>query len=95
MSCYVIGCIQVRDSDKWQEYVSQVGATFSPFGGEVVFRGDSARVLDGTLDAGQVVCIRFADQDAALRWYGSAEYQRLIPVRNAAADVVLISYDSA
>jgi uncharacterized protein (DUF1330 family) len=39
MATWLIGHITVRDATKWQEYVSQVGATIAEAGGEVMFRG--------------------------------------------------------
>ena len=40
------------------------------------------------------VVIRFPDAKAAAEWYGSPAYQAIIPLREQAADVVLISYES-
>jgi uncharacterized protein (DUF1330 family) len=38
--------------------------------------------------------IEKADAKAAAGWYGSPAYQALIPLREQAADIVLISYES-
>ena len=35
MPAYVIGHITVRDAVRWQDYVSQVGATIAAHGGEI------------------------------------------------------------
>ena len=40
------------------------------------------------------VVIRFPDAKAIAGWYGSPAYQALIPIREQAADMVLISYES-
>ena len=42
MAAYLIGTITVRDPEAWQAYVAQVGATFGPFNGRVIFRGEKA-----------------------------------------------------
>ncbi len=88
----VIGHIGVRDEQKWAEYREQVAATLAPFGGEVLFRGRRARVLGGAHTAGLTVVIRFPSLDAAHGWFDSPAYQRLIPLRMAAADVELVSF---
>jgi uncharacterized protein (DUF1330 family) len=94
MPAYVIGHIHVRDADTWQEYVTQVAATIAAFGGEVLLRGETAKVFSGEHRFERVVVLRFFDQDAVARWHGSLEYQRLIAGRDKAADVTLISYNA-
>lgn len=93
MSAYVIGHITVKDAEKWEAYRRQVPATLEPWHGEVVFRGRLAVVLAGEHRHSDAVVIQFPDRDALQAWYRSAEYQALIPLRNEAADIVLISYD--
>jgi uncharacterized protein (DUF1330 family) len=38
--------------------------------------------------------IRFPGTDSVNQWFSSAAYQALIPLREQAADVVLVSYDA-
>ncbi len=92
MGACVIGHIRVRDPESWQQYVSQVGATIANHGGEVAFRGAKAAELNGALETDPVVILRFADAAAARRWHDSPDYRRLIPLRDAAADVTLVMY---
>ena len=94
MPAYVIGQIHVRDSVGWQAYVSQVGATIAAHGGEMLFRARRERVMNGDSPFERVVVIRFTDRAAADRWHDSPDYQRLIPIRDAAADVTLVTYES-
>ena len=49
------------------------------------------RVKDATLWRQYVA--RFADLAALRRWHDSPEYQALVPLRMAAADVVLTAYE--
>jgi uncharacterized protein (DUF1330 family) len=92
-AAYVVGHLTVKDTEKWAEYRSQVPATLAPWGGEVVLRGKQVAILAGEHPHSDVVVIRFPDQDAAQGWYSSAAYQALIPLRQQAAEMVLISYD--
>jgi len=94
MPAYVIGHITVKDPDKWAEYRSRVPATLAPWGGEVILRGRRVAVLSGEHPHLDTVVIRFPDAKAAAEWYGSPAYQAIIPLREQAADVVLISYES-
>jgi uncharacterized protein (DUF1330 family) len=94
MPAYLIGQIAVRDPVAWRRYVEQVGATFAPFGGRVLFRGAAAVALAGPLPGERVVVAEFPDLEALRRWHDSPEYQALIPLRDAGADVVLTAYEA-
>ena len=94
MAAYVVGRIHVRDGQKWEQYLAQVGATLAPCAGEVVFRGRDAVSLDGEDAHELVVVLRFPDIAATKRWRESAEYRSIVPLRNEAADVVLTAYSA-
>jgi uncharacterized protein (DUF1330 family) len=59
-----------------------------------VFRGKRAAVLIGEHAYEDTVVIKFPDQPTLQNWYNSESYQQLIPTRDRAADVVIISYDA-
>ncbi len=94
-AAYVIGHITVKDPAKWAEYQSKVPATLAPWGAELVLRGTRAAVLSGRHSHGDTVVIRFPDIASVANWHGSRAYQALIPLRSQAADVDLMSYESA
>ena len=93
-AAYVIGHITVKDPVKWAEYRSRVPATLAPWGGELVLRGRLISVLAGEHAYSDAVVIRFSDAAAANGWHSSPEYQALIPLRNEAAEMVLLSYEA-
>jgi uncharacterized protein (DUF1330 family) len=94
MSAYVIGHLTVKDPEKWVQYRAGVPATLAAFGGEVVLRGRRVAVLAGDHDHMDTVVLRFPDAAAVAAWYASPAYTALIPLREQAADMVLISYAS-
>ncbi|MGH6608859.1 MAG: DUF1330 domain-containing protein [Burkholderiaceae bacterium] len=94
MPAYLIGTININDPRRWQEYVDRVGATFEIYGGRVLFRGVKASQLNGEAHGDRVVVAEFDDSAALKRWHDSAQYQQLIAMRNAGADVVLTAYQS-
>ena len=95
VSAYLVGHMTVKDPEAWKLYVAGVARSLEPFGGELVFRGQRASVLAGAHGHDRAVVVRFADHPALLRWFESPGYQALIPLRDRAADVVLIGYDEA
>lgn len=92
---YVIGHIKIRDPQKWAQYCSRVPATLAPWGAELVLRGELAKVLAGEHSHTDTVVIRFPSLEAVDRWHFSAAYQALLPLRQQAADIVLLSYRGA
>jgi uncharacterized protein (DUF1330 family) len=95
VSAYLVGHITVKDPEAWSLYVAGVARSLEPYRGEVVFRGRRASVLAGVHDHERAVVIRFADHDMLLRWFESPEYQALIPLRDRAADVVIVGFEEA
>lgn len=94
-AAYAIGHISVKDEEKWAEYRGKVSATLSEWGAELVFRGQRIEVLSGEHGYDDAVVIRFPDADAMRGWYRSPAYQALIPLREQAADLVIIGYDGS
>lgn len=91
-AAYVIGHITVIDPEKWAEYRGRVPATLAPWGAELMLRGKRVAILAGGHAYEDVVVIRFPDQAAIDGWHSSAAYQALIPLRQQAAEVVLLAY---
>ena len=91
---YVVGQLTVKDPGKWAQYRSQVPQTLAPWGAELVFRGTQAAVLAGENPHPEIVVIRFPDVASVDRWFSSPAYQSLIPLREQAADLVLLSYET-
>lgn len=94
MAAFLIGHMTVKDPARWKTYVEGVLTSLIPFGAEVIFRGARAAVLSGKHDHPNAVVIKFPDQRTLQTWHASKTYQELIPMRDQAADVVLISYDA-
>jgi len=91
---YLVGHITVVRPEKWAEYTRQVPDTLAPWGAELVFRGKQVAALAGENPHSDIVVIRFPSLAALNQWFASPAYQSLIPLREQAADVVLLSYES-
>lgn len=93
-AAYVVGHITVKNPDKWAEYRRQVPDALAPWGAEVTLRGKKVASLAGDIPYSDIVVIRFPSVDAVNGWFSSAAYQALIPLREQAADMVLLSYET-
>ena len=94
MAAYLVGHINVKDDELWQQYVSGVAESIAPFDANVIFRGKLDKVLAGQHEHDLVVVIEFTDMPELNKWFGSEKYQSLIPIRDKAADVVITTYNA-
>lgn len=93
MSAFMIFHSVVKDPEKFQVYARSVPATLNAFGGALLAKGKSAKVLSGSHEFPNVGILRFANLNEAHGWYESKAYQALIPNRNEAAEMTIISYE--
>jgi len=92
MAVYLVGHISVKDYELWQQYVTGVQESLIPFDAKIVFRGQLIEVLTGLHDYDTVVVIEFPEQSVLDKWYHSDVYQALVPIRDKAANVAIMSY---
>ncbi len=92
MSTYFVARITIHDREGYDRYLEGFDGVFARFRGEVLAVDDSPLLLEGEWSCTRTVVMRFPDQEEALRWYRSAEYQALAQHRHAAAaaDIVLV-----
>jgi uncharacterized protein (DUF1330 family) len=100
MEAILVGTIKINDAALWAEYVAGLTVSLQPFpGATTLFRGTGGAVLVSTpsaaddAEADTVVAIRFTDRSELTAWYESELYQKLIPLRDSAADVTIRTYD--
>ncbi|MDX2469211.1 MAG: DUF1330 domain-containing protein [SAR324 cluster bacterium] len=89
MSAYVLIHGTPKNAEKMQEYSAAAGSIVGKFGGELLVRG-AADVLCGEHSHKIVVLMKFPDAETAHKWYDSAEYQALIPIREEGIESTFI-----
>ncbi|WP_432451983.1 DUF1330 domain-containing protein [Agarivorans sp. QJM3NY_29] len=95
MAAYLIGQIKVKDPQRWKRYVAGVDISLEPFKAKLLMRGEQHQVLAGNNSFEFAVVIKFEQVTELERWFQSEAYQALIPLREQAADVSIISYKSS
>ena len=85
MSAFIIVSLTPRDTEKLKAYSAAAGGTVQQHSGKFVARGP-VEVLTGQMHHKMQAVIAFPSREEALRWYQSAEYQSLIPLRDEAMD---------
>jgi uncharacterized protein (DUF1330 family) len=71
------------------EYLERIDATLEPFRGKFLVHGGAVEVREGTWP-GHLVILEFPDHEQVRRWYESAAYQEILPLRtnNSEGDVI-------
>ena len=90
MAAYVIGEVEIRDPQAYQEYAEGVPATIGRYGGRYLVRGGAVETKEGAWAPQRVVVLEFPTMDQARKWYGSTEYAPLLAIRLKAATANLV-----
>ena len=85
MAAYLIADVEVTDARAYQDYREGVPAVIAAYGGRYLVRGGAVQRLEGDRSLHRVVVLEFADMAKLKTFYGSPEYQRLIPIRRKAS----------
>jgi len=81
MTAYIIIDLTPTDKEKLSLYGAMAAETLVPFAREFLAKGE-IEVLHGNTDYKMKVVIQFPDRDAAINWYRSEAYQKIIPTRD-------------
>ncbi|VAX08393.1 hypothetical protein MNBD_GAMMA25-552 [hydrothermal vent metagenome] len=92
MTTFFVATATIKDLQKFQEYAQKAGETLAPHQGELVLRGKKDNVLVGRADHQTVGIIKFPGQDALRAWFNSDAYQAIVPLREEAADMTIVTY---
>lgn len=94
MTALMIAQISVKDPDTFQQYMTKTEQVARPYGAEMVSRSKAGRRLAGdALDHQMTVVVRFPSLERLDAWHDSPEYQELIGLRQAGADMTMTSYE--
>jgi len=93
-AAYLVGHITIKDADKWLRYREQVPATLQPWEAEITFRGKLFGIFSGEHPYDDIVVIRFPSKEAVTNWHASPAYQALLPLRQQAAKMLLLAYET-
>lgn len=91
MTAYVIARINVTAPEDYQMYAGQTVASAKKAGGTFLAKGGAQTRLEGDVPERHVI-IRFDSRDAAIDWYTSDDYQRILPIALSSSerDIVVV-----
>jgi uncharacterized protein (DUF1330 family) len=91
---YWIARVDVRDAERYKDYVATAKPAFERYGANFLARGGAVTQLEGTARARNVV-IEFPSVQHALDCYNSPEYQAAAKIRQEVADAEMIVVEGA
>lgn len=91
MPAYLIARVKVNDPEAYDRYRAQTPDAVARFGGRFLARGGRNELLEGdSTELNRVVLIEFASYEQAQAFYHSPDYQKILPLRQAAARSELV-----
>lgn len=91
---YWIARVDVRDPERYKDYVAAAKPAFEKYGAHFLARGGEMVELEGKARARNVV-IEFASLQVARDCYYSPEYQIAAKIRQEAADAEMVLVEGA
>ncbi|WP_296021534.1 DUF1330 domain-containing protein [uncultured Agrobacterium sp.] len=86
---YWIARVDVRDAERYKDYVSTAKPAFERYGAKFIARGGAFTELEGQARARNVV-IEFPSMQHAVDCYNSEEYQAAAKIRQQVADAEMV-----
>lgn len=90
MAAYVIGEVEIDDSESYKEYAKLVPGTIAQYGGKYLVRGGAVEPKEGGWEPKRVVVLEFPTMEQARKWYHSPEYAPVLAIRLVAARARLV-----
>jgi uncharacterized protein (DUF1330 family) len=83
---YIIAAEAIKDPAGMAEYARAAAPAITEGPGKVLALDPAPEVLEGDWQGRQTVLMEFESVEAARAWHKSDAYQKVIPMRRAAAD---------
>ncbi len=94
MSILNFSYADIKDMDKFQQYVKAAASLMEEAGVEVLVRGQFSEVMRGDEKKPHIVAVfRYSDRAAVERFYSSEKYQAIIALRDEACVMTIHLYD--
>ena len=94
MSKYLIAQIDIADRDGYSKYEAGFMDIFAKYNGKLLSVDEQPKLIEGSWPYTRTVLIEFPDEQSAMDWYQSDEYQSLAKHRLASSDGNLIIINS-
>ncbi|WP_205007834.1 DUF1330 domain-containing protein [Sphingosinithalassobacter portus] len=91
MAVYAIARISIHDRARYDRYAAAFLPTLAPYGGTLLAADEAPVAIEGILDCGKVILLRFPDMQSFRAWESSPEYRAIaVDRREATTGTVLV-----
>lgn len=90
MPAYLLVNIEIKDPERYAEYVRIAPASIKKYGGRYLARGGRAEAIEGTYAPKRVVVLEFPSYEQARAWWDSDDYRDARALRQASANADMI-----
>jgi uncharacterized protein (DUF1330 family) len=92
MTVYVVGQLDVTDSDAYDRYRARFRDVLAKFDGQVLAADEHPRIIEGQWKRDKIVLLSFADDAAFHRFWQSPDYLEIVKDRHAGTrgDLLLV-----
>jgi uncharacterized protein (DUF1330 family) len=80
MAAYLVANYRITNPEGYNDYLSTVGPTLEPYGGELIVADFESVIVEGSPFPVTIV-VKFPSKRSADDWYRSEEYQQLVHLR--------------
>ncbi|HEU4929960.1 MAG TPA: DUF1330 domain-containing protein [Candidatus Krumholzibacteria bacterium] len=93
MAAYLVARVDVRDWDRYKEYMRHTPRVIAQHGGRFIVRGAPAITIEGADDPRRLVVIEFPSLERAKAFYDSPAYQSIRHYRDGAGEAQFVIVD--
>ena len=93
MPAYVIANIDVKDPERYKDYIKMSPVSIAKFGGKFIARGGKTDVLEGNWQPKRLVLLEFPSAERAREWWASDDYAPAKALRQATSYGELVIID--
>lgn len=92
MSAYVIYDVDIRDPDRYQEFMVKVKPAVEAAGGRYLARGGEHKIIEGSWEPRRLVLFEFPSMEKAEEFYSSELYQKYKAIRDecSSGNIVIV-----
>lgn len=85
MAAYLITNVEIRDAEKFKDYVKATPAVIKRFGGKFLVRGGDFEICEGSWNPKRLVVVEFESMQKAKQFYNSPQYNTIKGLRQSSA----------
>ena len=85
MAAYLIANVEIKDIEKFKDYMKATPTIIKQFGGKFLVRGGDFEICEGNWNPKRLVVVEFESMQKAKQFYNSPEYKVVIDLRQSSA----------